>query len=88
MALYLRWKDLREGKATAFQTVEDKENINPNENSEEDQDAVLRSIENFHDKSKPIELGSSAMIRFLIEDYVKKEFKTHMAGKLSKVLEK
>ena len=79
MALYLRWKDLKDGKATSFITADDKENFNPNEKVEEDSDAVLRSIQHFQDKSQPIELGSSAMIRFLIEDHVKKEFKSVMA---------
>ena len=86
MALYLRWKDLKDGKATNFVPTEDKENFNPNEKVEEDSDAILRSIKNFSDKSAPIELGSSAMIRFLIEDYVKKEFKGVMSPKLQKAL--
>ena len=60
----------------------DKENVNPNKIEAKKEQTFEEFKQNFGDKSIPVELNSGAMIRFLIEDAVKKCFKDEMTKRL------
>ena len=84
MALYKRWVDLKNGKSREFKKIEQEE---PEEETPEDFD--LDQIQaDLQDKSKPLELSNPAMIRYIIEDSVKKHFNSMMISKFKFALEK
>ena len=72
MALYKRWVDLKNGVCTRDFMMVGEEQEEP---SDETPDFNLAQIQSdLRDTSKPIELTSAGMIRFVIEDSVKKQF--------------
>lgn len=89
MALYLRWAELKSGKAVSHpmpaavnkvQTenagAQNKENEMPPDQDETK--AIEKAIAQFQDKTQTIEIKSDNMIKFLIENEVKKHFKLYM----------
>lgn len=83
MALYLRWLDLKNGKTN--REIK-KDPIQPEETLDDIDLQFIR--QDLNDMSKPIELQSDAMIRYVIEDSVKKHFNAIMAEKMMHSLEK
>ena len=94
MALYKRWVDLKNkvcGREFQLEEYDQpiggmgKENTDPNLDDEK-KIAIMQN--QLRDKSMTIELNSNAMIKYIIEDAVKKAFKLEMGKKLKFAMDK